>query len=138
MIRHISKIEVCEAYHLALAVPLPDGLHVVIEDYMPFTMLPMVGLATVEVSDEVSNRLRIWTTKVSVTLPTRMEQLTHPLVFRLTDVCGRCYLVGTSELPFPKINFTDKFPERASGTSACTMTITWKAPLAMMEIIDRQ
>lgn len=136
MIRHINKVEVCEAYHLGLATPLPDGLHVVINDYMPFRPLPLVGLAAVEVTDELTNRMRVWTTKVTARLSNLFLLPACPVVFRLTDVCGRHYLVGTALFPFPKVNFSDKFPDQPAGISGCNLLVTWKSTSPMMEIIS--
>ena len=52
MLLHIHRIDCCEAYHLASAIVLPETASVLLREPMPWKQLPMVGLATLETSED--------------------------------------------------------------------------------------
>ena len=124
MIRYIRKIEICHARHVRTATPLPDGLSVRLPDWAPWQPLPTVGLSSLQVTEELQNGQRIYTSRLTATLPARFvpEQRT---ALRLTDVQGRQLLVGLAERPYPLLTQEDILPERPSEASRTQLTATW-------------
>ena len=124
MLRYIRKIELCAARHVRTATPLPDGLSVRLPDWAPWQPLPTVGLSSLQVTEELQNGQRIYTSRLTATLPARFvpEQRT---ALRLTDVQGRQLLVGLAERPYPLLTQEDILPERPSEASRTQLTATW-------------
>ena len=106
ILRHIRKIEYCAAYHLKRAIILSAQAIALVREPMPWQELPLVGLASLEVTDEVENGVRIYTSKLTATLCKPFQHSSRPSAFRLTDVQGRTYLLGTSYFPFPLVTQT--------------------------------
>lgn len=129
MNKYIKKVEWCNARHLYLAVPLTDNIHVCCVDYMPYEELPVVGLASLEVSDAVDNGVRLWTSKLTATLPSRPAVPNVPKSFRLTATDGTVYLLGLSERPYPVVTVKDDHPAVTKGICACTITAVLSGPV---------
>ncbi|MBP3228197.1 MAG: hypothetical protein J6M53_05355 [Bacteroidaceae bacterium] len=140
ILRHISKIEYCAAYHLRSAIILPAQARALIKDVMPWQELPLVGLAQVETSDEVERGMRLYTTKLTATLcqPFNFSLFTinsaRPLAFRLTDVQGRQYLLGTSQPPYPLVSQTETKGNKPTDRTAYTFNIQHTSPNSLLEI----
>ena len=135
MITFIKKIEWCDAKHLHLAVPLPDNISVYCEDYMPYKSLPIVGIASMEVSDKVDNGYRIWTSKVSATLQSRPSVPNTPISVRLTAVDGTKYIMGLSSRPHPVITVQDKCADTLGGKCSCTLIVTMQGAIPILREI---
>jgi len=134
MNRYIKKVEWCDARHLYLAVPLTDNIHVYCVDYMPYEELPIVGLASLEVSDAVNEGLRIWTSKLTATLPERPDVPNTAISLRLTATDGTVYLMGFGKRPHPKITVSDMHPSNASGLCACCFQAELKGPIPTLTL----
>ena len=87
-----------------------------------------------EVSDSVSNGLRTYVTKVLATMEKRLPHLTTTTVFRVTDVQGRRYIVGSKDRPYPLITQEDRYAGKANEQSACTLTVTLTSNIPAMEV----
>ena len=134
MIRFIKTIEWCDARHLHLATPLPDNLSVFCTDYMPYKTLPIVGLASMDVSDKVDSGCRVWTSKISATLQDRPSVPTMPKSIRLTAVDGTQYIMGLSERPHPVITIQDSCSDKASGQCCCTLNAVMVGPIPILKL----
>ena len=134
MIRYIVKVDYMPAVHLKLALPVPAAQKVIITDYMPWKSVPLVGLASLESADEVKQSARIFTHKLACTVPARLNLPEQPLVWRLTSADGTAYLLGTYGKPFPKWSQIDKFPDRTSDKTACTIEVQLTTTVPLMEI----
>lgn len=136
MIRYIVKVDYMPAIHLKLAQPLPAARKVIIKDYMPWKNVPMVGLASLEAADELQQSARIFTHKMSCTMPNRISLPECPLVWRVTSADGHMYLLGSYDKPYPVWRQTDKFPNRTSDKTACTLNIQYSGWLPLMEVVE--
>ena len=134
MIRFINKIEWCDAKHLHLAVPLSDNISVSCVDYMPYQELPIVGLASMEVSDKVDNGCRVWASKVTATLQTRPSIPKTLVSIKLTAVDGTQYIMGLSERPHPVVTVQDKCSGTPNGQCSCTWTATLQGPIPILKL----
>lgn len=131
---YIKKIEYCAAYHLKRAIILPAQAIALVREPMPWQELPLVGLASLEVTDEVENGVRIYTSKLTATLCKPFLHPKRPFAFRLTDVQGRQYVLGIVQLPFPLVTQTDNIPDTPSSATAYHLTIQHTADNSLMEI----
>ena len=135
MLLHIHRIDCCEAYHLASAIVLPETASVLIREPMPWQRLPMVGLATLETSEEVKKGVRTHSAKLSATpCGGRLALPSRPLAYRLTCVNGKQYLLGTADPPFPLTTQEDRRPGNAAETSAVSLVVSMQSLLPMMKI----
>ena len=136
MLLHIHRIDCCEAYHLASAIVLPETACVLLREPMPWRQLPMVGLATLETSEEVKKGVRTHSAKLSATLcGGRLALPSRPLAYRLTCVNGRQYLLGTADPPFPLTTQEEKWPGNAAETSAVSLVVSWVTYIAVIQIL---
>ena len=134
ILRHICKVEYCAAYHLKSAIILPAQTKALVREPMPWQELPLVGLASLEVTDEVENGVRIYTSKLTATLCKSFLHPKYPSAFRLTDVQGKQYLLGTAHNPYPLISQTESVGENASSQTAYVITIQHKAENSLINI----
>ena len=134
MIRYINKVEWCDARHLHLAVPMADNLTVYCADYMPYEYIPMVGLASLELSDKIEAGIRVWTTKLSFVVPERLAHLTNHVSFRLTSVDGVQYIMGLSDRPHPIIGIDDRHPSSPTNQCACIVNATLIGPIPALRL----
>ena len=136
MLLHIHRIEYCEAYHLASAIVLPETASVLLREPMPWKKLPMVGLATLETSEEVKKGVRTHSAKLTATLcGGRLALPLRPLAYRLTCVNGRQYLLGTADPPFPLTAQEVKMPGNAAETSAVALVVSLNSPFGFLNIL---
>ena len=136
MLLHIHRIDCCEAYHLASAIVLPETASVLLREPMPWKQLPMVGLATLETSEEVKKGVRTHSAKLTATLcGGRIALPLRPLAYRLTCVNGRQYLLGTADPPFPLTAQEVKIPGNAAETSAVSLVVSWVTYIAVIQIL---
>ena len=135
MLLHIHRIDCCEAYHLASAIVLPETASVLLREPMPWKQLPMVGLATLDTSEEVKKGVRTHSAKLSATLcGGRLALPSRPLAFRLTCVNGRQYLLGTADPPFPLTAQEEKMPGNTAENSAVSLVVSLQSLLPMLKI----
>jgi len=130
----INRIAFCSASLLTSALVFPPSSQVVLSADLATKDLPLAGLAALEVSEEMKDGQRIFTSKLTATLCEEFEPPAAPiaLLMRLTD--GSRLLLGTSARPFPIVAMSLKRPEKASSQSACTLTATWTAPTPALKI----
>lgn len=135
MIRNIKKIEWVKLTNPATLAILPGKAKVFLQGQI-CTKVNIVGLASMQVTENMKNGIRLYTTKITATLPARLPHDSNPKAVKLTDVLGKKYLVGLSSAPYPLITQEDKFADKASEKSACTLSITLTSSYPAMEIID--
>ena len=96
----------------------------------------MVGLATLETSEEMKKGVRTHTAKLTATLcGGRLALPSRPLAYRLTCVNGKQYLLGTADPPFPLTAQEVKMPSNAAETSAVSLSVSWVTNLPVIQIV---
>ena len=85
------------------AIFLPNHFKVILKEVMPWSEVPIVGLAALETGDELDNGVRLHTQKITATLETEYVFPQSPTVFLITAVNGTQYLIGTADAPYPLI-----------------------------------
>lgn len=134
ILRHICKVEYCAAYHLKSAVILPAQAKALVQEPMPWQELPLVGLASLEVNDEVENGVRMYTSKLTATLCKPFQNSSRPSAFRLTDVQNRTYLLGTSYSPYPFVSQTLSCTTESSKSSTTVLSINHQSIYPLLSI----
>lgn len=136
MLLHIHRIDCCEAYHLASTIVLPETASVLLREPMPWKRLPMVGLATLETSEEVKKGVRTHSAKLTATLcGGRLALPSRPLAYRLTCVNGRQYLLGIADPPFPLTAQEEKMPGNAAETSAVSLVVSLNSSYPVLKVL---
>ena len=98
----------------------------------------MVGLATLETSEEVKKGVRTHSAKLTATLcGGRLALPSHPLVYRLTCVNGWQYLLGTAEPPFPLTTQEDNRPRHEAETSAVSLVVSQHSYVPLLLILPK-
>ena len=62
-------------------------------------------------------------------------QMWRRKAFRMTAIDGKKYLVGTGARPFPVIKESNPYPDKATGSTLMTVTVTWKSLHGMLRIL---
>lgn len=122
--RYINKIEKAAVKHLAMLQIMPDGVHAFMPSYVPWEVVPIVGLAGLEVSDERADGVRVFTSKLTATLADSPMADAEPMAWLLTQVDGSKLLLGCAERPMAIATTTDTRPDRAAEKCACLLTVS--------------
>lgn len=134
MIRYVNKIEVTEAKYLSSATVIKKA-GVMIPDGVSFTGIDMVGLASLDISDKINNKERIFSSKLVAFLPERIEIADRKLCFRITTVQNETFLMGTGARPFPVVELSETVPDSVGSRCGCTMTVTYTSTIPVLSIL---
>lgn len=135
VISNINRISFIEARRLRNITVIP-GRGVMMNYWRDFAELPLVNLASMEISSKVENKSRLFTTLIKALLSEHFDIANRKLAYLVTTVLGDRYLVGTDESPFPVSNTTDTFPDKASDTSGCTLSVEYTDSIGLLPVLD--
>lgn len=135
ILKHIKKVELIEAKHLVNSAIINNNA-ILLQIYRPFSKLETVGLSSVEISDKIENKVRIYTSKLTALLPETFEVGNRKLCFRVTTVSGEQFLIGTDKRPFPVVTFSENYPNSTSARCGSTMTVTYSNTIPMLLQLD--
>lgn len=134
MIRYVNKIEMIEAKHLSSSTIIKKTGIVIPED-VEFTPVETIGLSSIEISDTIKNKERIFTSKLQAFLPKILDIGNKKLCFRVTTVQKEVFVLGTSYRPFPIIELNDNYPNTPASKCGCTMTVTYTNTIPMLSVL---
>lgn len=103
-----------------------------IKQSLLFTNLEIQELVGVNCEDNYEKGQRVYTTTVTFKTPCRKLLALSRMAFRLTDVNGDQYMVGTNSRPFPIIKEVQNYPEKVPDSSLKQFSITWKSMCPML------
>lgn len=134
MIQNLIKIEVCDSSALLDALVLDEKGCFLTRD-VNFAEVNAFG--NIQVSDDSSyeNNELVWTTTITYKVKSKDPQMWRRRAFRMTAIDGKKYLVGTGVRPFPVIKESNPYPDKATGPTLMTVTITWKSLHGMLRIL---
>lgn len=135
VISNINRISFIETRRLRNITVIP-GRGVMLNYWRDFAELPLVNLASMEISSKVENKSRLFTTSIKALLGEHFDIANRKLAYLVTTVLGDRYLVGTDESPFPVSNTTDTFPDKASDTSGCTLSVEYTDSIGLLPVLD--
>lgn len=99
-----------------------------------FENIGIQELVGVTVECSLENNQLIYTTKATFHTCDKLPRTMRRVIFRLTAIDGKRYLIGTNRRPYPVIRAIDQFPEKPADSSLKKITITWKSVLPMLFI----
>lgn len=137
VLNNIKKVEVIEARHLS-GVYVINGVGVVLNYWRNFTEVPITGLAEVEMSTQIENKIRLITTKLTFHTPGHFEVWDCEVCFRVTTLNGAQWLIGTNCPPYCVVNSVELFPSNVGDRSGCTVAVEYKNVHGMLAILDKQ
>ena len=135
LIQNIKKVECIEAYHLQHSDIIADR-GVWLNVFQQLSPISTVGLSSVEISDKIDSKQRIFTTKLTMFRTTKLLPGAKKLCFRVTTVTGSSFLIGCADKPYPVIQNEETFPSAAGGKSGVTVTVTLTSLIPMLAILD--
>lgn len=133
LLQNIIKVEFIETRYLKNMVLL--GNHAVsLKYWRNFMDLCLVGLASVDVSQNVENGSRLTAVKLTAHTTDDFHVDHRRLAWRVTTVDGKQYLIGINEQPFPVTTVSDNYPDKSTEPSGKIITVSWQTPLDLLEI----
>ena len=135
LLKNIRRVECIEAYHLQHSDIIADR-GVWLNVYQQFTPIDTIGLSSVEISDKIENKQRVFTTKLTMFRSEKLMPGAKKLCFRVTTVTGSQFLIGCADKPYPVIQNEETFPSSDSGKSGVTVTVTLTSLIPMLSILD--
>lgn len=135
LLNNIRKVELIEAFHLQHSDIVAER-GVWLNVYQQFTPIETIGLSSVEISDKIENRQRVFTTRLNMLCRTKLLPGARKYCFRVTTVTGSQFLIGCSQKPYPVIQNSESFPSAAGGRSGVTVTVTLVSVIPMLTILD--
>lgn len=135
ILHNIKKVEMIETYHLTHCDIIPSrGIYMNVPQF--FDEINTIGLSSVEVSDKIENKTRLFTTKLSFFTENKLLPGNKKYAFRVTDIQDNKYMIGTSCKPFTIITNTDSYPSIDTGKSGNTVTVTYISTVPMLKVLD--
>ena len=134
LLQNINRVEFIETRYLNSIVLLSDH-EVSLQYWRNFTELCLVGLASVEVSQNIENNSRLTTVKLTAQTTADFNVDHRRLAWLVTTVEGNQYLIGCNEQPFPVTTVADNFPDKTTERSGKTVTATWQTSLDLLKIM---
>lgn len=135
LIQNIAKVEYIEARYLQNIIITPNN-DVLLRYWRNFHELPIVGLASVTVADQVEHNNRLTTVTLTALTCEKFAVNNRHLAWRVTTVTGDQMLIGTTEVPYPTTTTTENFPDKATEQSGTTLKVEWKTALSLLTILD--
>ena len=93
-------------------------------------------LVDVTIEDELENNQKMYTTTATFQTKDKKPLTERRMAFRLTANDGKRYMIGTYGRPYPIIKENNPFPDDPKDSSMKTVTITWKATVPMLLILE--
>lgn len=135
MLQNIKKVECIEAYHLQHSDIISDR-GIWLNVFQQFSTISTIGLSSVEISDKIENKQRIFTTKLTMFRTAKLLPGSKKLCFRVTTVTGSQFLIGCADKPYPIIQNDENLPSADTGKSGVTVTVTLTSTIPMLSILD--
>ncbi len=132
---HVRKIEIADSRSLE-GLLFVDNTSCRLGNAPSFSEISIRELVGVTVDDEYENNQRVYTTTATFSTCEKMPLSRRRVVFRLTSMDGRRYLIGTDSRPYPVFRESNAFPGKAGDSILKKVTITWKSLFPMLLIIE--
>lgn len=114
----------------------PDGLHAIQKGYVPWQQVCMKGGAALEVTEDIDNGVRKYTSKLVFSTSEMLDADVEPMAYRLHLTDGNTMLLmGLSQQPFPLRTIADTREKQASGKSVIQHTVTWTSMFAPLTLL---
>ena len=131
---YITHIQRAPSRHMSVITTSPDTLQAHQDSLIPWADLCTIGLASLETTDEITNGIRIYTTKLTFAPPQPLPPDSEPHAYRLTLTDGTHLLLGLQQPPHPLRTTTNTREDKPTGKSTITHTITWTSTHQPMQL----
>ncbi|MBD8349364.1 hypothetical protein [Dysgonomonas sp. HGC4] len=111
--------------------------------YGTFSTICMEGMASVESESKIVSGQTVFTTLLKFRageqplFPWTLKQalINKDMIFRLTDVNGKTWLLGTNEMPFPITQVKHTSPGETTGANILEYEISYTNLFSLLEIV---
>lgn len=132
---HIKTVRMADASAVKLAFVRKGMCRIDSASTLPWENLCTVGLSSMEVSDKIENKVRMYTTKLTCHLREECQVGNRKLIILAATVQGKEFLVGTSGRPYPIVTQKTTMPDTPSGVSDTVMTVTFTSTHPALTVI---
>lgn len=132
---NIVSVSYAELSRISSLIFIP-GLGVFLNGCNSFVILPIVGLASAQVTSQIENKSRVLKVVLNAFLPTDSLSGNRRYVFLLKTVSGKFFLLGTPYSPFPVINTTVYMPSNVSNRSGCQLVVECTNTTGLLPVLD--
>ena len=126
---HVTHIERTPLFHMSRLIPDTNGLTAYFSEEVLWQPLCTIGLPSLEVTDEITDGVRRFTTRLTYTLAQRPAPDEQPYAYRITLGNGVQLILGLDLRPYPIATITDSHEDKASGRASCTVQVELKNSL---------
>lgn len=98
--------------------------------------IEMVGLAGAEETIKMQNNQNVYSVSVELFMCEKPTFYNRNVVFLLTDVHNKRFLLGGKERPFPKIEIVNQIPSSFSNRRGYKVTITYENTCGLTAVLD--
>lgn len=133
-IRNIVRIAATEASNLsAILYPAPGICH--IPANVEFTPIGCKSPSSLEITDKVESKVRIFTAKLSFKSADDLADGGKPLAYMVTTAMGERYLIGGYQRPYPVITRSEVMPSSLTDTSLIAYSVSWQGVVKPLRVV---
>lgn len=132
---NIKKVERCPASAMLNAEEVFDRC-IFLKECDSFEQVPIIGMASVEITDKLENKQRMFTTKLVFKTADSPGFEKDMYCYRLTSVSGKSFMLGTKSRPYSLFNSSEVIPGAPSDKAGCTCTVTYINLFSLLTILD--
>lgn len=136
-LRTIKKVEYTPYFHIAQRLKVAHQWFASLPPvFIPWRELCMSGYAAMETTDSVEDGILTISTRVTVILATELLQPMpeYPVAWKLTDISGDEWLIGTGERPHPLTTRRETRPQNINERNSVALSIDWVGPLPPLKL----
>lgn len=135
LLHNINKLSFIESRRMKNITVVP-GSGVMLNYWLDFHPLPLVGLARCEVSSKVVDKSKLFTTTLTAHLSEHFDVRGRHLSFLASCVNGDRFLIGINEAPYPVANTSDIMPDKETDRSGCSLSVEYTDTLGILPVLD--
>ena len=135
LLRNICDVSYIEAYKLHNLTYI-HGVGVMLNMWRDFKPLPLVGLASCEITSKHEGHQTMFETKLSAFLSEHFDVRDRHLCYQITCVNGDRFLIGDIERPYPITTVQDIMPDKESDKSGCQLSVEYTDTIGFLPILD--
>lgn len=132
---HIKTVEKCLVSRMESSEQVLNN-GILLKENLEFDKIDIIGMASIEVTDKIDNKQKVFTTKLVFKTVSRPELDYDHFCYRLTTVMGKRYIMGTKERPYTVFTTTENYPGSASDKAGCTCTVTYTNLFPLLTVLD--
>lgn len=131
---YIIRVETAPARFGGGIVPI-DSHRCLSDAYIPFQPIPINGCAQLTTETETEGCL-LYKTEVRLSMLCTFPHWDEPQIFRLTDLSGNSFIVGTGSAPFVRVDYRTERPARPTDRATAEIQLHWAGIYAPLEIMN--